>query len=197
MKQVAAMALSKKHNQRLIFENRTGTTVNNILPDDEANEAFNKIDGNIAEVHWEAEIQDQAAYFPELSSNQYAVLEDKEGDKEKYTKSIGVEKNGEITGLRHNNKITGVDSDNDSMESGSAGATEKVYEMALIEEAISEAEQDIAEWTDLIAGNKIETEDTRNENVIHPDLQVPTVEYTYNLRQRKYPRPEYTNRYGF
>ena len=33
--------------------------------------------------------------------------------------------------------------------------------------------------------------------MIHPDLQVPTVEHTYNFRQRKNPRPDYTNRYGF
>ena len=26
---------------------------------------------------------------------------------------------------------------------------------------------------------------------------MPTVEHTYNLRQRKHPRPDYTNRYGF
>ena len=50
--------------------------------------------------------------------------------------------------------------------------------MVLIEEAISEAEQDIAEGTELIAGTETETEDTRDENVIHPDLQVPTVEHT-------------------
>ena len=34
MKQVAAMALAEKHNEGLIFENRTGSTVNDILPDD-------------------------------------------------------------------------------------------------------------------------------------------------------------------
>ena len=63
--------------------------------------------------------------------------------------------------------------------------------MALIEEAISEAEQDITEETDLLAGTETETEDTRNKNVIHPDLQVPTVQKRRNLQ------PEYTNRYGF
>ena len=45
MKTVAEMSLAKKQNEGLIFENRTGATVNNILPDDEANEAFDKIDG--------------------------------------------------------------------------------------------------------------------------------------------------------
>ena len=33
--------------------------------------------------------------------------------------------------------------------------------------------------------------------MIHPDLQVPTVEHTYNLRQRSNPRTYYTNIYGF
>ena len=33
--------------------------------------------------------------------------------------------------------------------------------------------------------------------MIHPALQVPTVEHTYNLRQRKHPHPDYTNKYGF
>ena len=50
--------------------------------------------------------------------------------------------------------------------------------MALIEEAISEAKQYIAEGTDLLAGTETKTEDTRNKNMIHPDLQVPTVEHT-------------------
>ena len=55
MKRVAAMALAEKQNEGFIFENRTGATVNDILPDDEANEAFEKIDGNITVVDWEAE----------------------------------------------------------------------------------------------------------------------------------------------
>ena len=33
--------------------------------------------------------------------------------------------------------------------------------------------------------------------MIHPALQVPTVEHTYNLRQGKHPRTDYTSRYGF
>ena len=49
MKRVAAIALAKKQNEGLIFENRTGATVNDILPDDEANEAL--IDGNIKKIH--------------------------------------------------------------------------------------------------------------------------------------------------
>ena len=56
-----------------------------------------------------------------------------------------------ITGLRHNDKITGVDSDNESAESGSTGSTDKVDELALIEEATAEAERDIAEATDQLA----------------------------------------------
>ena len=77
-----------------------------------------------------------------------------------------------------------MDSDNESAELGSTGATDEVDEMALIEEAISEAERDIAEGTDLLAGTETETEEARNENVIHPDLQVPTVEHTYKLRRK-------------
>ena len=49
------MALAEKQNEGLIFENRTRATVNDILPDDEANEAFKQIDGNITGVEWETE----------------------------------------------------------------------------------------------------------------------------------------------
>ena len=112
-----------------------------------------------------------------------------------------MENDSKTTGMRHDNKSTGVDSDNESIgvksESISRGSTDKADEMALIEEAIAEAERDIAEGTDLLAGTETETEDARNENVIHPCLQVPTVEHTYNLRRRRNPRPDYTNRYGF
>ena len=69
--------------------------------------------------------------------------------------------------------------------------------MALIEEAISKTEQDIAEGTDLIAVTETETEDALNENVMHPYLQVPTVGHTYNLRQRINTWLDYTKRYGF
>ena len=69
--------------------------------------------------------------------------------------------------------------------------------MALIEKDISEAEKDIAEITDLLAGTETKTEDARDTKVIHPDLQVPTVEHTYNLRPRRNLRPDYTNRYRF
>ena len=50
--------------------------------------------------------------------------------------------------------------------------------MALIEEAISEAEQDIAEVTELLSGTETETDDTRDKNVIHLETQVPTEEHT-------------------
>ena len=69
--------------------------------------------------------------------------------------------------------------------------------MALIEEAIAEAELYIAEGTDLIAGTETINEGARNKNVMHPYLQVPTVEQTYNLRQRRNPRTDYTKRYGY
>ena len=53
--------------------------------------------------------------------------------------------------------------------------------MALIEETIAEAELEETET---------ETENAWNENVIHPDLQVPTVEHTYNFQRRRNPRPD-------
>ena len=109
-----------------------------------------------------------------------------------------MDNDSKITGVRNKDKSTGVDNDNESMginsESRSTGATDKADKIALIEEAISEAERDIAEGTELLAGTESETEDTRDRNVIHPYLQVPTEEHTYNLRRR---RPDYINRYGF
>ena len=125
------------------------------------------------------------------------ALAGEEYNEENYTKSTGVENDGKITGVCHNNEITGVDSDNKSRESVNTEATDEAGEMALIEEAIAEAERDIAEGVDLLAGTETKTEYTWNENAIHPDFQVPTVEHTYNLRQRSNPRPDYTNRYGF
>ena len=55
MKQVAAMALSEKNTKGLIVEKCASITVNNILPDDDVNEEFSEIDGNITGVEWEAE----------------------------------------------------------------------------------------------------------------------------------------------
>ena len=48
------MVLGKKKNKGLVFENSTGATVNDILPDEEANKAFNNINRNIAGEDWEA-----------------------------------------------------------------------------------------------------------------------------------------------
>ena len=135
--------------------------------------------------------------MPHLNKNQYAALAGDEEDEENDTKITGVENDVKITGVRHNNKTIVVDSNYKNMESGSTGATDEVDEMALIEEAVLEAERDITEGTDLLAGTETETEDARNENVIHPYLQVLTVEHTYNLRRRRNPRPDYTNRNRF
>ena len=83
------------------------------------------------------------------------------------------------------------------MESESTGKTDKADELEVIEEAIKEAERDNTEATDLLSGTETKNEEARNENEIHPALHVPTVEHTHNLRRRKYPRPDYTNRFGF
>ena len=94
IKRVAAMALAKKQNEGLIFENSTGATVNDILPDDEANKAFNKIDRKITGVDLEVEIQDPAAHMPQLNNNQYVALAGKEDEEDNDTKSTGVQKDG-------------------------------------------------------------------------------------------------------
>ena len=167
MKEVAAMALAEKQNKGPIFENCTGAMVNDILPDDEANEAFNEIDGNIVGMDWEAKIQYLEAYMPHLNNNKYVALAGEEDDEENDTKSTGAQNDDKITGVSHDDKITGVDSDNKRTESGSTGATDKGNEMTLIEEATAEADRDIAEGNDLLVGTKTETEEARNENVIH------------------------------
>ena len=59
MKCVAGMALAKKQNKGLVFENHTGATIYDILPDDEANVAFDELNRNITGVDWEAEIEIQ------------------------------------------------------------------------------------------------------------------------------------------
>ena len=87
MKQVASMALAEKQNEGLIFENRAGATENDILPDDEANKAFNEIDGNIVGVNWETEppekeIQEPAFHILHMNKNMYAALADNEDDDE-------------------------------------------------------------------------------------------------------------------
>ena len=76
------MALAKKQNEGLIFENRTGATVNGTLPDDKANKAFEELDGNITRLDWEAktEIKEPATHMPQLNNNQYAALAGEEDD---------------------------------------------------------------------------------------------------------------------
>ena len=159
MKRVAEMALAEKQNEGLIFENRTGVTINDILPDDKANKAFDKLDGNITGVEWEAEteIQESAAHMPQPNNNKYAELAGEEDNEDNDTESTGVDNDEEITGVRHDGKTTGVDSNNEITESGITGATDKADGLALIEEAIAEAELDIAEGTDLLAGTETET----------------------------------------
>ena len=126
IKRVVAMTLAEKNNEGLIFENCTGDTVNNILPDDKAfNEDFIKIDRNIAGVEWEAEIQEAAVHMSQLNNNQYVSLAGKKDDEENDNKSTGVENEGEIEGVLHNDKIVGVDSHNESTESGSTESTDK------------------------------------------------------------------------
>ena len=69
--------------------------------------------------------------------------------------------------------------------------------MALIEEAISEVEQDIVEGTELLAGIETETDDTRDENLIHPETQVQTEEHTYSLHRGGDRRMDYMHQRGF
>ena len=99
MKRVAAMALAEKQNEGLIFENRTGATVNDILPDDKANEAFDEISGNIIGVEWEAEVEtrEPASHAPQTLNNQYAALADEEENEDNDNKSTGVDNDGKIT----------------------------------------------------------------------------------------------------
>ena len=169
------------------------------MKDEEVNKAFNEIDRNITGVEWEVEteIQDPATHIPQINNNQYAALANEEENECNNNESTGMENDSEITGVQHDDKISGVDSDSESAESESTGSTEKSDELELIEEAIAEAERDIVEATDILAGTETEKEEARNKNVIHPALQVPTVEHAYNLRRRKHPWPDYTNRYGF
>ena len=94
MKRVTEMALAKKQNEELIFENRTGATVNDILPDDKTNKVFDEIDGNITGVNWREIIQE-----PHPNKNQYEELAGKEDDEYNDTKSTGEENDGKITGV--------------------------------------------------------------------------------------------------
>ena len=92
----------------------------------------------------------------QLNNYQYASLV---GDEDN-------EKGKKITGFRQGKKIIGGYSDNKrtggKTESRSTGATDKADEMTLIEEDIRKAERDIAEGTDLLAGNETKTKDTQN-----------------------------------
>ena len=81
------MALAKKQTEGIIVDNRVGVAVNDILSDDDANEAFSKIDRNIAGVEWEAEpldpeLPEVAVHIPHINNNQYAALADNEDDDE-------------------------------------------------------------------------------------------------------------------
>ena len=176
------MALAKKQTEGIIVDNRVGVAVNDILSDDDANEAFSKIDRNIAGVEWEAEpldpeLPEVAVHIPHINNNQYAALvnndKNNEDEQENDNERTGVENNGKRTGVENDNESTGVGSDDESTgvksEPGSMGATDEVDEMGLIEEAISEAEWDITQGTDLLARTEIETDDTRDKNVIHPE----------------------------
>ena len=99
MKRVVEIALAQKLNKGLIFGNRTGSTVNDILPDDKENEVFDKIDGNITGVEWEAEAEtrEPATYITQTFNNQYAALADKEENEDNNNESTGVKNDGEIT----------------------------------------------------------------------------------------------------
>ena len=70
------MVLADKHNEGLIFEKRTGATVNNLLPDDKTNVERLSLAGNITSVEWDAEteIKYPATQIPQINNNQYAAL---------------------------------------------------------------------------------------------------------------------------
>ena len=99
----------------------------------------------------------------ELNNNQYDALAGEEDNEDNDTESIGVDNGSKITGVRHDDKITGVDSNNENTESGSTGEADEADEMELIEDSIAEADQDIAEGTDILAGTVTDTEDARNK----------------------------------
>ena len=102
------------------------------------------------------EIQEPATHTLQINNNQYAALADEEENADNKNESTGVDNDEKITGVQHKNKITGADSDNESAESGSTISTDKANELPLIGEAIAEAERDIAEATDLLAGTETE-----------------------------------------
>ena len=87
------MALAKKQSEELIFDNRLGIAVDDILSDDGANKAFRKIEGNVAGLEWEAEILESEVHILRIHNNQYAALaeDDDNGEEEhgNYEKSKG------------------------------------------------------------------------------------------------------------
>ena len=68
------MSLAEKQTEGLIFDNCVGLAVDNILLDDDTNEAFRKINGNIAGVEWEADPPEAKLHMPKIFNNQYAPL---------------------------------------------------------------------------------------------------------------------------
>ena len=112
------MDQTEKHNQGPIFENCDGVIVKNILPDDDANEAFNEINWNIAGVEWKAEpleteTQEVAVHIPHINNNQYAALGDHEDNIENEDKK------------ENHRKSTVVDNNSDSQE---CNKTAKLHE---------------------------------------------------------------------
>ena len=60
----------------------------------------------------------------QLNNNKYAALEVKDNDEDNETISTGGERDNKFTRVQHDDKTTGVDSDNESTEYGSTGATD-------------------------------------------------------------------------
>ena len=50
IERVTVMALSDKYNKEIVFDNRVEVTFDDIMPDDDAKNAFSKMDGNVARV---------------------------------------------------------------------------------------------------------------------------------------------------
>ena len=148
-------------------------------------------------MEWEANITEATEHIPNTINNKYATLADNgEDDEDKPTGHEDEhENNNKSTGMANaGDKRTGVESDVEStgVKSERAGVT-KSKNMTLIEEDISEAEENTAEGKYLLTGNtdsatgkdieesdpqfdevKVETEELRGKHVIHQDTQVPT-----------------------
>ena len=50
IERVTVMALSDKYNKEIVFDNRVEVTFDDKMPDDDAKNAFSKMDGNVARV---------------------------------------------------------------------------------------------------------------------------------------------------